>query len=152
MRKSLNMSTCVIVEDDPMAAKVLRYALEDEGYRVQVAGTGSAAIEAIVGREIAVVVADIQLPDMTGFALCDEIRARRYSGPILLVSSETSIEAKVRGFNAGADDYITKPADLLELIARVNNLVKRYRKIDQRTTATVQVSNAGRVRSSPVTR
>ena len=136
------MTKCVVVEDDPMAAKVLRYALEDEGYRVQVVATGRAAIDAIVGHEIDLVIADVQLPDTDGFALCDEVRAKRYIGPILLVSSEGSVDAKVRGFNAGADDYVTKPADLLELLARANNLVRRFRQLDEQNTASVRVGSA----------
>lgn len=136
------MTKCVVVEDDPMAAKVLRYALEDEGYRVQVATTGRMALDAIVGHEIALVIADVHLPDMDGFMLCHEIRSRRYIGPILLVSAEGSLDAKVRGFNAGADDYVTKPADLLELLARANNLVRRYRQIDDQSAATIRVGNA----------
>jgi len=136
------MMTCVVVEDDPMAAKVLSYALEDEGFNVRVATNGHQAIEVIGGREVAIVIADVNLPDMTGIMLCNEIRSRRYSGPIVLISSEGSVEAKVQGFNAGADDYVTKPADLQELIARVNNLIRRFRQIDERNTATVRVGSA----------
>jgi len=132
----------IIVEDDPMAAKVLRYALVDEGYHILVATNGQTAIEQIVGSEIALVIADVHLPDISGFDLCVEIRARRYSGPILLVSGERSIEAKVQGFSAGADDYVTKPVDLLEFTARAANLLRRFQQIEGQNMGIVRVGSA----------
>jgi DNA-binding response OmpR family regulator len=125
-----------------MAAKVLRYALEDEGYLVQVASTGRAASELIAGREIALVIIDVQLPDVSGIALCSEIRSRRYAGPVLLLSAEGGLDTKVQGFNAGADDFMTKPADLPELLARANNLIRRFRQTDEKDLASVQVGSA----------
>ena len=97
---------------------------------------------AIVGREIALVIADVHLPDIDGFMLCQEIRARRYTGPILLISAEGSLDAKIRGFDSGADDYVTKPVDLLECLARVNNLVRRFQQTEVQNMAVVRVGNA----------
>lgn len=132
----------IVIEDDPMAAKVLRYALEDEGYTVRVATLGRPAIELIIGREVALVIADVRLPDMDGFTLCHEIRDRGYAGPILLISAEGSLDAKIQGFRAGADDYVTKPVDLLECLARVNNLVRRFQRTEGENMAIVQVGDA----------
>jgi DNA-binding response OmpR family regulator len=132
----------VIVEDDAMAAKVLHYALQDEGYSVQVTTHGSNALKEIVGREVDLVVVDVTLPDMDGFTLCRELRARRYTGPILFASGNRTLAAKVQAFESGADDYVTKPVELLEFLARVNSLIRRFQHTAARSDAVVRVADA----------
>jgi DNA-binding response OmpR family regulator len=130
-------SRIVIVEDDPMSAKVVRFALEDEGFDAVVAARGSQGLDEIVGRETDLVILDIVLPDLTGLALCRELRARRYMGPIIFLSGRRELAAKIEAFAAGADDFVVKPFEVLELVARVRSNIRRTQRAEQQTIGTV---------------
>jgi two-component system, OmpR family, response regulator RegX3 len=127
----------VIVEDDPIGAKVLRFILEDEGYNTVVVPRGSQVFVEVVGRETDLVILDVSLPDIDGFAVCKELRARRYRGPIVFLTSRTDISSKVLGFQIGADDYIVKPYEPLELVARVQSVIRRFKSTDLQSQGTI---------------
>ena len=117
----------VIVEDDEDIADSIRYNLEREGFRVRVAATGEDALNLILDRPPNLVLLDLNLPHMSGFEMCRRLRAEAATVrmPILILTARTDESDKVLGLNIGADDYITKPFSMRELVARVNALLRR---------------------------
>ena len=117
----------VIVEDDEDIADSIRYNLEREGFRVRVAATGEDALNLILDRPPNLVLLDLNLPHMSGFEMCRRLRAEATTArmPILILTARTDESDKVLGLNIGADDYITKPFGMRELVARVNALLRR---------------------------
>ncbi len=117
----------VIVEDDEDIAESIRYNLEREGFRVRVAGTGEDALNLILDRPPNLILLDLNLPHMSGFEMCRRLRAEAPTArvPILILTARTDEADKVLGLNIGADDYITKPFGMRELVARVNAVLRR---------------------------
>jgi DNA-binding response OmpR family regulator len=115
----------LLVEDDPNLRLVLKDNLEEEGYQVEVAGKAMEALIRIVDRTFDLLILDIMLPDLDGYALCRRIREEGFAGRILMLTARTLEEDLVRGFEAGADDYLGKPSRLRELMARVQALLRR---------------------------
>jgi len=117
----------VIVEDDEDIAESIRYNLEREGFRARIAATGEDALNLILERPPNLILLDLNLPYMSGFELCRRLRAEATTArvPILMLTARTSEADKVLGLNMGADDYITKPFSMRELIARVNAALRR---------------------------
>ena len=117
----------VIVEDDEDIADSIRYNLEREGFRVRVALTGEDALNLILDRPPNLVLLDLNLPHMSGFEMCRRLRAEATTArvPILILTARTDVSDKVLGLNIGADDYITKPFGMRELVARVNAVLRR---------------------------
>ena len=127
----------VVVDDDPVTAKVLRFLLEDEGYDTTVLHRGSSVVDTVTGQETDLVLLDVNLPDVDGFTLTKHLRARRYFGPIILLSGRSAVADKVSGFQHGADDYITKPYEPLELLARVESVIRRTSQADQQSLGSI---------------
>lgn len=121
------MSTVLIVEDEKHLADGLRYNLKAEGYEVDVAGSGELAYELLVQRQPAydIVVLDVMLPDIDGFSLASRLRSQGHFVPILMLTARDQAEDVLRGFEAGADDYLPKPFELSVLLARINALLRR---------------------------
>jgi len=121
------MASLLIVEDEPHIASGLRFNLEVEGHTVHLADTGEAAVDLVVADPdgIDLVVLDVMLPGMDGFVVATTLRARRWFGPILMLTARGRAEDVLRGFEAGADDYLPKPFDLSILVARVHALLRR---------------------------
>ena len=117
----------VIVEDDEDIADSIRYNLERESFRVRVAATGEDALNLILERPPNLVLLDLNLPHMSGFEMCRRLRAEATTArmPILILTARTDESDKVLGLNIGADDYITKPFSMRELVARVNAVLRR---------------------------
>lgn len=115
----------LIVEDDANLRLALEDNLRDEGYAVQVAATVKAAREALSAGAPDVVVLDLMLPDGDGYAVCRELRARGLPTRVLMLTARTLEDDLVKGFEAGADDYLAKPYRLRELLARVAALARR---------------------------
>ncbi|HSO73723.1 MAG TPA: response regulator transcription factor, partial [Blastocatellia bacterium] len=117
----------VIVEDDEDIAESIRYNLEREGFRVRVAATGEDALNLILDRPPNLILLDLNLPHMSGFEMCRRLRAEAPTArvPILILTARTDEADKVLGLNIGADDYITKPFGMRELVARVNAVLRR---------------------------
>jgi len=117
----------VIVEDDEDIAESIRYNLEREGFRSRIAATGEAALNLILERPPNIVLLDLNLPYMSGFELCRRLRAEATTArmPILMLTARAGEADKVLGLNIGADDYITKPFSMRELVARVNAALRR---------------------------
>ncbi|HEY0726739.1 MAG TPA: response regulator transcription factor, partial [Pyrinomonadaceae bacterium] len=120
------MSAVLIVEDEKHLADGLRYNLNAEGYEVDVAGSAEEAFLLLAdGAAYDVVVLDVMLPGMDGFALASQLRAQGYFVPILMLTARGRPEDVLRGFEAGADDYLPKPFELSVLLARINALLRR---------------------------
>jgi DNA-binding response OmpR family regulator len=115
----------LIVEDDENLRLALQDNLENEGYDVRTAACADDARKALAADAFDVIVLDIMLPDSDGYRLCGEIRERGLPVRVLMLTARTLEDDLVRGFDAGADDYLTKPYRLRELLARVGSLARR---------------------------
>jgi DNA-binding response OmpR family regulator len=115
----------LVVEDDENLRLALTDNLTEEGYQVHPVAGANAAIEAARDRQFAVVVLDIMLPDGDGYTVCRKLRELGCTAAILMLTARTLEDDLVRGFEAGADDYLAKPYRLRELLARVNALLRR---------------------------
>lgn len=122
----------LIVEDDEKMVHLLTTGLKQEGVVSDSVNNGREALNIITSHDYDLVVLDLMLPgDMDGFDVCKEIRKQKIDIPIIMVTARESIEDRVRGLDAGADDYLPKPFSLAEFMARVRALVRRRRPLDQ---------------------
>ena len=112
-------SRILIVEDDPNVALVLQDALSAEGYDTAHASSGSMGMQAAMAEAFDLALLDVGLPDKDGFTVCDELRRLGMQMPILMLTARTTPDDKVRGLRMGADDYVTKPFHVPELLARI---------------------------------
>lgn len=115
----------LVVEDDIQLAEVLTEALLDRQYVVDVAKNGEMAWNLVESITYDLVVLDITLPKLDGVSLCRRLRDRQFTLPVLMVTARDTIADKITGLDAGADDYVVKPFDLQELMARVRALLRR---------------------------
>ncbi|HWE82504.1 MAG TPA: response regulator transcription factor [Gaiellaceae bacterium] len=115
----------LLVEDDIELRGVLQRGLREEGYAVQAAGSGAEMLD-LVGRAVPdVLVLDIGLPDSDGRDLCQALRARGIESPVLFLTARDALVDRIAGFDAGGDDYLAKPFAFVELVARLQALVRR---------------------------
>jgi DNA-binding response OmpR family regulator len=121
------MISVLVVEDEKHLADGLRYNLKAEGYEVDTVGNGEDAFSLLVDRKknYDVVVLDVMLPGMDGFSLASRLRSQGHFIPILMLTARGQAEDVLRGFEAGADDYLPKPFELTVLLARINALLRR---------------------------
>ena len=115
----------LVVEDNRKLALFLGKALREEGYTVDVVGTGEAALEQLVALEYDLVVLDWMLPGQDGVTVCKALRERGDTTPVLMLTARGEVEERIFGLDAGADDYLVKPFDLGELLARTRALARR---------------------------
>jgi DNA-binding response OmpR family regulator len=115
----------LLVEDERAVARGLLYGLRDQGFEVQWAATGQAALELVQQWRPSLVVLDIRLPDMTGYDVCRYLRGAGHRLPILMLTARDDEVDKVLGLELGADDYVVKPYSLRELISRIRALLRR---------------------------
>lgn len=127
----------LLVEDDRNLRGFLRKAFREEGYAVDTAESGDRALERALAGEYDCLVLDIMLPGRDGFTVLEELRRRTVTTPILLLTARDELESRVRGLEGGADDYLTKPFDLPELLARVLALIRRSHLRHQDTVLSV---------------
>jgi len=120
----------LVVEDEQHLADGIKFNLEAERYQVTLVGDGPAALKVIEEnpKDIDLIVLDLMLPGMSGYDVCENLRAQDRDMPILILSARTLSEDRTRGFDVGADQYLTKPFDLDELLSRVKNLLALYNR------------------------
>lgn len=119
------MTRVLVVEDDPAMSRLLRRGLTEEGYEVDVVEDGVSALVAVANVPYAAAAIDVMLPEMTGFEICRRIREQGLSLPVLLLTARDAVEDRVKGLDAGADDYLIKPFAFAELSARLRAMIRR---------------------------
>jgi DNA-binding response OmpR family regulator len=120
------MSKILIVDDDPHIRELSRLFLQDSGFEVFEAADGVEALAQLDSIKVDLFILDIMMPNMDGWELCQELR-QAYDLPILMLTAKGETSQKLKGFQLGTDDYLVKPFEPLELVARVTALLKRYR-------------------------
>ena len=122
------MYNVLIVDDDKEIVNAIAIYLKNEGYKIYKACDGNQAVEKLKEQEIHLIILDIMMPEKDGIETLEEIRKEK-TIPVIMLSAKSEDYDKIEGLNAGADDYITKPFNPLELIARVNSNIRRYTKL-----------------------
>jgi two-component system alkaline phosphatase synthesis response regulator PhoP len=117
----------LVIEDEKPIAEILKYGFEKEGFQVACAYTGGSGLEAAEGFEPNLVLLDWMLPDIAGVDVC-RLLTERYNIPIIMLTARGNVEDKLYGLQSGADDYITKPFDLREVVARVHTILRRFER------------------------
>ncbi len=115
----------LLVEDEPRMAQVIAKGLREHSYAVDVAGDGNAALYQTSINDYDLVLLDVLLPGPDGFEVCRELRARGDATPVLMLTARATVDDRITGLDAGADDYLTKPFAFRELLARVRALLRR---------------------------
>ena len=117
----------LLVEDDPSTARSIELALKKEGFVCDTTDLGEEGLE--IGRlyDYDLMILDLMLPDMDGYEVVRRLRAARVQTPVLILSGLTDTDKKIKGLGVGADDYVTKPFDMAELVARIQAVVRRSR-------------------------
>ncbi len=115
----------LLVEDEQSLAETIKLNLELEGYKVTTANDGKKALKAFKQERFNLIILDVMLPEMDGFTVCESIRLDNAEIPILMLTAKNASADRVNGLKMGADDYLTKPFNLEELLLRISNLLKR---------------------------
>ncbi|HJP92315.1 MAG TPA: response regulator transcription factor [Pyrinomonadaceae bacterium] len=115
----------LLVEDEPRMANVIAKGLREHSYAVDVAHDGDAGLYQTSINDYDVIVLDVLLPQRDGFQVCRELRRRGNATPVLMLTARAAVDDRLRGFDAGADDYLTKPFSFRELLARIHALLRR---------------------------
>lgn len=124
------MKRILIIEDDKSISEILKDYLEMSGYEVECVFDGNAGLECIKNQDFDLIILDLMLPKKDGFDILKEISDTKEI-PVLMVSAKSDEISKIKGLNLGADDYITKPFSMGELVARVNSHIKTYERFKQ---------------------
>lgn len=123
------MIKVLIVEDDKAISNLIEMSLEDVGYICECVYNGMDAANKIDEKKFDLILLDVMLPEISGFELMDYIREDQI--PVIFLTAKASLEDKVKGLKLGADDYLTKPFEIVELLARVESVLRRYHKNDR---------------------
>ena len=115
----------LLVEDQPRAAQMLAKGLREQGYAVDVVGDGESALYQAAITEYDAIVLDVMLPLQDGLAVCRALREEGSAVPVLMLTARDAVEARIAGLDSGADDYLTKPFDFGELLARLRAIIRR---------------------------
>jgi DNA-binding response OmpR family regulator len=115
----------LVVEDDPHILLGLQEVLKSDGFEVAACNRGDQALEAVGKQRPALIVLDVMLPGLSGYDICKQLRARKHSTPVLMLTAKGQEIDKVVGLDLGADDYVTKPFGVRELLARIHALLRR---------------------------
>ena len=119
------MQKILVIEDEPEMARGLKDILEFEGYQVATAANGREGVLSVARDVPDCIILDIMLPDLSGYQVCEQIRRQRINTPIIMLTAKAQDYDKIRGLEVGADDYLTKPFSVGELLARVMALLRR---------------------------
>ncbi|WP_020617483.1 response regulator transcription factor [Paenibacillus daejeonensis] len=122
----------LVIEDEPTLARLLSYNLTQEGYEITVADHGGEGLQTALQRNFDLIILDIMLPGMNGFEILSKLRQNGVATPVIILTARNAEEEVVQGLKHGADDYITKPFGVAELLARVSAVLRRTRNEDVR--------------------
>jgi DNA-binding response OmpR family regulator len=134
--------TILVVDDEPHIVLGLRDALEFEGFRVISAGRGHEGVSLARTEAPDAVILDLMLPDLNGYAVCEELRRIRPHVPIVMLTARSQETDKIRGLDSGADDYVTKPFSVNELIARMRAIFRRASRPTANVPETLTIGDA----------
>ena len=123
------MPEILIIEDERPIAELLKYSLEREGYAVRMAHTGADGLAEIEAALPELVLLDLMLPGKSGYDICKELREEGNNVPIIMITAKTEETDKVTGLESGADDYISKPFGIREMMARIKAVLRRYEAV-----------------------
>jgi DNA-binding response OmpR family regulator len=126
----------LIIEDQPKLAANMKEYLETEHYAVSVCNDGKAGFEMAMTQDIDVLILDVNLPGMDGYVICSMLRQHKKDMPILMLTARSKREEVIHGLNIGADDYLSKPFDMEELLARIRALLRR-KSVEKQPVMTV---------------
>jgi two-component system, OmpR family, alkaline phosphatase synthesis response regulator PhoP len=129
---SQSKASILLVEDEEHLQDALKLNLELEGYEVTTAGDGSAALKAVENEYFDLIIMDVMMPEMDGISATESIRIRKNDVPILILSAKNTSSDRVLGLKKGADDYLTKPFNLEELLLRVEKLIEKNKKLQDK--------------------
>src|SRR2546425_2521780 len=135
----------LIVEDDPHILLGLEEVLKSDGFEVAVCNRGDKAIQAVGEHRPALIVLDVMLPGLSGYDICKQLRSRKLTTPILMLTAKGQEIDKVVGLDLGADDYVTKPFGVRELLARIHALLRRTgsaASLDENAQSPFQIGSA----------
>jgi two-component system alkaline phosphatase synthesis response regulator PhoP len=141
----MNKLSILVVEDEEHLQEALKLNLELEGYEVTSASTGSIALKKVENEYFDLILLDVMLPELDGFDVCEHIRLKNIETPILMLSARSGSADRVLGLKKGADDYLTKPFNLEELLLRVEKLINKNRKLQERSTLGDSFSFGGNI-------
>lgn len=136
----------LVVDDDQFANTLVQFVLTKEGYEVQTTDNPRGAMQMIEKREPDLLILDVSMPYISGFEFSSKLRTEGYETPLIFMTAQDTIEAKLQGFNMGADDYICKPFNHQELVARVHAVMRRIKKNGKMVDQSIRV---GRVELFP---
>ncbi|HEX2605896.1 MAG TPA: response regulator transcription factor [Flavisolibacter sp.] len=139
----LNKPSILLVEDEENLHEALKMNLELEGYQVTSAYDGAAAMKAVQNEYFDLIIMDVMIPEIDGFNVTQNIRLSNTEVPILILSAKSSSEDRVLGLKKGADDYLTKPFNLEELILRVQKLITKNKRLQDKSTVDDQYAFGG---------
>ncbi len=129
----------LVIEDEPDIIRGLRDALEFEGFEVEARGTGAEGLVAAMEWAPDCILLDLMLPDDNGYRVCENLRKTDETVPIIMLTAKAQESDKVRGLEAGADDYVTKPFSVAELIARINAIFRRQNRMGSHQDETFNI-------------
>ncbi len=132
----------LVIEDEPTLARLLSYNLTQEGYEVTVEDHGTAGYDRATREPFDLIVLDLMLPGMNGIDILDKLRGQGIRTPVIVLTAKNAEEDVVRGLKSGADDYITKPFGVSELLARVSAVLRRISGMAEETPAEAEVSSS----------
>ena len=131
--KEIKLASILVVEDEENLQDALKLNLELEGYEVSTASDGAEALKKVNEEYFDLMILDIMLPEIDGISVCETIRLKNTQLPILMLSARTSSADRILGLKKGADDYLTKPFNLEELLLRIHKLIRKNKKIQNKS-------------------
>ena len=145
------MKKILVVDDDRILRSVLKHSLEQRGYQVTIVNSGTDALKAFNQDVPDIIVSDVSMPEMDGFEFCRQLRSQP-SGklvPFIFLSAKSELEDKIQGHSIGADDYLTKPFEMKELLAKIDALIERSRRVHAEIVHLIeQLVNSGIAKTS----
>ena len=128
----------LVVEDEPAISDAVAYALREAGYDVDAVGDGTTALEEVHAHRYDLMVLDLLLPGVPGLEVCEQLRAEHSDLPIVMLTARDAEAERVEGLDLGADDYVTKPFSIAELVSRIRSLLRR-RELDRGLSGSLRV-------------
>jgi two-component system alkaline phosphatase synthesis response regulator PhoP len=132
--KEMKAASILVVEDEENLQDALKLNLELEGYEISTASDGAEALKKVDEEYFDLIILDIMLPEIDGISVCETIRLKNIQVPILMLSARSSSADRVLGLKKGADDYLTKPFNLEELLLRIQKLIQKNKKLQDKST------------------